>query len=196
MAALSRLLGKNPAYIHQYLNRGSPRRLGEDERRTLARFFRVDEALLGGPDRHTDGADALVPIVRRPVRAAAGSGSWNDEEAAEGRFAFDPAWLKRLTRSRPEHLSLVRVEGDSMAPTLKDGDDILVDQQDGAAALRDGIYVLRIEDRLVVKRLAVHPFDRGITIQSDNPAYPDWPGREAGEVDLVGRVLWAGRRVD
>lgn len=60
----------------------------------------------------------------------------------------------------------------------------------------DGIYVLRIEDALVVKRLAIHPFDRRITIQSDNPAYPDWPDRRSEEIDVVGRVLWAGRRLD
>ena len=62
-----------------------------------------------------------------------------------------------------------------MAPTLNAGDDILVDLGDGADRLRDGIYVLRIDEALVVKRLALHPVGRSITVQSDNPAYPDWP---------------------
>ena len=38
-AGLSRFLGKNPAYIQQYIRRGTPRRLKEEERRKLARFF-------------------------------------------------------------------------------------------------------------------------------------------------------------
>ena len=50
-AGLSRLLGRNPAYIQQYIKRGSPRRLAEDDRRLLARYFGVDEAALGGPAR-------------------------------------------------------------------------------------------------------------------------------------------------
>ena len=44
-----------------------------------------------------------------------------------------------------------------MAPTLNAGDDILVDLGDCAERLRDGIYVLRVDDALVVKRIALHP---------------------------------------
>ncbi|UIJ46911.1 hypothetical protein LZK98_08205 [Sphingomonas cannabina] len=47
MAALSKMLDRNPAYIQQYLRRGSPKRLPEDERGKLARFFGVDERDLG-----------------------------------------------------------------------------------------------------------------------------------------------------
>ena len=194
MAALSRMLGKNAAYIHQYIHRGSPKRLGEEERRALARYFGIDESLLGGLPRIESGG--LVPIARRPVRAAAGVGALNDNESARGQFAFDPAWLRALTATRPDQLAIIRVEGDSMAPMLKAGDEILVDHADGAQRLRDGIYVLRIDDSLLVKRLAIHPFDRRVTIQSDNPSYPDWPDRSPRDLDIVGRVLWAGRKLD
>lgn len=194
MAALSRMLGKNAAYIHQYIHRGSPRRLGEEERRALAHYFGIDESLLGGPVRLS--ADALVPVARRPVRAAAGQGAWNEAEAQEGQFAFHPRWLKAITAARPDQLAVIRVEGDSMAPTLKAGDDILIDHADAGARLRDGIYVLRMDDTLLVKRLAVHPFDRRVTIQSDNPSYPDWPDRSPADLDIVARVLWAGRKLD
>jgi hypothetical protein len=44
-----------------------------------------------------------------------------------------------------------------MAPTLNSGDDILVDLGDRMERLRDGIYVMRADDVLVVKRLAVDP---------------------------------------
>ena len=82
-----------------------------------------------------------------------------------------------------------------MAPTLGDGDDLLIDRRDAGAPLRDGLYVLRIDDSLLVKRLAVHPMGRRVTIQSDNPAYPDWPDCAIGEVTCIGRVIWAGRKV-
>ncbi len=89
---------------------------------------------------------------------------------------------------------MIRVDGDSMTPTLSDGDDILVDREDGAGRLRDGIYVLRIEDALVVKRLAVGPGGR-LSVRSDNDAYPGWPDVEPDSIDVVGRVVWVGRRI-
>lgn len=82
-----------------------------------------------------------------------------------------------------------------MAPTLSAGDDILVDLGDCGARLRDGIYVLRVDGTLLVKRLAVHPVGRRVTVQSDNPAYPDIPDCGLDEIECIGRVIWAGRRI-
>lgn len=110
-------------------------------------------------------------------------------------FAFHPAWLRALTATPVERLTMIRVEGGSMAPTLGAGDDILVDHLDPGRGLRDGIYVLRVDDALLVKRLAIHPFGGRVTVQSDNPNYPDWPDRKLDELDCIGRVIWAGRRI-
>ena len=82
-----------------------------------------------------------------------------------------------------------------MEPTLSDGDDLLVDTNDDAARLRDGIYVLRREDSVIVKRVAVNPLPRHATIKSDNPAYPEWPDCDLATLDIVGRVVWAGHRI-
>ena len=194
-AGLSRMLGRNPAYIQQYVRRGVPKRLGEEERRKLARYFGISESLLGGPpDTADDGS--LVAVTRSPVRAAAGAGSIPSSEAGRPYFGFEERWLKALTASPPGDLSIIRVEGDSMFPTLKSGDDILVDRGDTIERLREGIYVLRIDDALVVKRIALHPMGRRVTVQSDNPAYPDWPDCGLDEINCIGRVIWAGRKFD
>ncbi|HTU11618.1 MAG TPA: S24 family peptidase [Allosphingosinicella sp.] len=192
-AGLSRLLGRNPAYIQQFIKRGSPRFLSERDRRILARYFDVGEALLGGPA--VEPGRGLRPVPRLDVDAAAGAGAFDGDERGGGHIAFDPAWLRRVARGAPDQLSIIRVAGDSMAPTLADGDDILVDRGDAAARLRDGIYVLRIEGALVVKRLALNPAARTLSIRSDNPAYPGWPDCDPDAVDVVGRVVWAGRRI-
>jgi hypothetical protein len=194
-AGLSRLLGRNPAYVQQYMKRGTPRRLAEEDRRLLARYFGVDEALLGGrPGATTD--EGLIGVPRLDVRASAGPGAAEAEERRLGRIGFDSAWLQRLGLGGggPDRLSVIRVDGDSMSPTLSDGDEILVDRDDGAGQLRDGIYVLRIEETLVVKRLAVGPGGR-LSVRSDNDAYPGWPDLEPSAVDIVGRVVWVGRRL-
>ncbi len=193
-AGLSRLIGRNPAYIQQFLRRGTPRRLAEADRRLLARYFGVDEAVLGGPAPEAGGR-GLVAVARLAVNASAGAGSFDGDEKVTAHIAFDPAWLRQLARSGTELLSIIRVQGDSMAPTLADGDEILVDRGDAAAGLRDGIYVLRIDDALVVKRLGVSPAARTLSVRSDNPAYPGWPDCDPAAVDIVGRVVWAGRRI-
>ena len=192
-AGLSRLIGRNPAYVQQYIARGSPRRLAETDRRLLARYFGVDETVLGGPAPAERGT-GMVTVPRLDVGAAAGAGAFDRDERAHGHIAFDPAWLRRIARGAPDRLSIIAVEGDSMALTLADGDDILVDCGDGRERLRDGIYVLRVEGALVVKRLALSPASRRLSIRSDNPAYPGWPDCDLAAVDIVGRVVWAGRR--
>jgi phage repressor protein C with HTH and peptisase S24 domain len=194
-AGLSRMLGRNPAYIQQFVRRGVPRRLKEDERRKLARYFGIAEALLGGPADDEAQLPGLVSVKRHPVTVSAGPGAIVTEELGKPYFAFDERWLKALTPSAPGNLSIVRVEGDSMAPTLNAGDDILVDLGDAGDRLRDGIYVLRIDEALVVKRIALNPVGRRITVQSDNPAYPDWPDCGPNDIRPIGRVIWSGRRI-
>ena len=194
-AGLSRMLGRNPAYIQQFVRRGVPKRLKEEERRKLARYFSVSEALLGGPPEDPIAPNGLVSIKRHPVLVSAGPGALVTEEIGKPYFGFDERWLKALTASAPGNLSIVRVEGDSMSPTLNAGDDILVDLGDSTERLRDGIYVLRIDDALVVKRLALNPVARRVTIQSDNPAYPDWPDCGLDEINCIGRVIWSGRKI-
>lgn len=193
-AGLSRMLGRNPAYIQQFVRRGVPKRLREEERRKLARYFAISESLLGGPAEEEE-TEGLIPVKRIPVRASAGPGSIPYQEAGRPYFGFDERWLKMLTSTPPSRLSIIRVEGDSMAPTLNAGDDILVDHGDSADRLRDGIYVLRADDALVVKRIALHPVGRRVTVQSDNPAYPDWPDCDLDSIHCIGRVVWAGRRI-
>ena len=194
-AGLSRLLGRNPAYVQQFIKRGIPKRLAEDDRKLLARYFGVDESVLGGPQEERV-RDNLIPIPRLDVDASAGPGGLGEGESPLTHIAFDKNWLRRLCAARVEDLSIIRVHGDSMAPTLNDGDEIMVDTSDAADRLRDGIYVLRRDDALVVKRLSMNPATRRITVQSDNIAYPAWHDCRLNDLTLVGRVTWAGRKIN
>lgn len=194
-AGLSRLVGRNPAYIQQFVRRGTPRRLPEAERRVIADFFGVPESMLGGPNRAGPLTDGMVAVPLLPLRAAAGAGAVADDERPRAHMAFEQAWLRGLTAAKADQLSLIQVSGDSMAPTLTNGDELLIDRSDSAERLRDGVYVMRIEDMLVVKRLTLHPVTRRVTVQSDNPSYADWPDCDPGELDIIGRVIWTGRRV-
>tara|TARA_R110000824_G_scaffold50894_6_gene141899 strand:+ start:11894 stop:12604 length:711 start_codon:yes stop_codon:yes gene_type:complete len=197
-AAISKMLGKNPAYIQQYIRRGSPRKLDEEDRRRLAELYGVEERLLGAPavrESRRSGAvarDGLLRIKQLQVGASAGPGSLADDEYAES-MGFGPKWLRRLGLD-PANLSLIAVDGDSMVPTLGDGDDIMVDHSAASRSLRDGIYVLRMDDVLLVKRVAMGPSGK-LSIRSDNPQYPDWEDVSAESVNIIGRVVWTGRRL-
>lgn len=195
-SSLSRLIGRNAAYVQQFIKRGVPRRLAEDDRRTLARYFAVSEELLGGPPvQRTNGQHELTVVPRLDVGASAGAGALGGDESARSHLAFDPKWLRSLGAGDARHLSIIRVEGDSMVPTLADGDEILVDSSEARERLRDGIYVLRMDDALIVKRLAINPASRLVSIESDNSAYPSWPECDLKAIDIIGRVVWAGRRI-
>jgi len=196
-AGLSRLVGRNPAYIQQFIKRGTPRRLGERERELLARYLRVDEALLGGRAvRAADQRGDMMSVPRLDVGASAGPGGLVEDDRAEDRIAFARPVLRRLSAT-PDRLAIIRVDGDSMAPTLAHGDDIMVDSGDAAERLRDGIYVLRRDGTLLVKRLArgLGTAPGRVTIVSNNrdlyPAVEAW----LGDLDIVGRVVWVGRRL-
>jgi Peptidase S24-like len=201
--AISKMLGRNSAYIQQFIKRGSPRKLDEADRHILARYFGIDEARLGGAIKEksyishgSPKAPAMAVVPRLSLGASAGLGSLDEDERATGAIAFDPIWLKSMGL-RSESLSVIHVDGESMAPTLNDGDDIMVDRADGAERLRDGIYVLRLDDALMVKRLSImpRPGGRALSVSSDNPHYPTWADIDPALVDIVGRVVWAGRRI-
>ena len=195
-AGLSRLIGRNPAYIQQFIKRGTPRKLAEDDRRTLARYFNVDEQLLGGGQISTSVPDGkLIPISRYAVFASAGPGAVTDQERPVAQLGFSKDWLEQLTRSKADDLSIIKVEGDLMFPTLNDADDIMVDRSAASGMISDGIYVLRRDNALMVKRITVNPSKRSFNVSSDNPAYASWPDCSPNDIDIVGRVVWAGRKI-
>jgi len=173
--------------------------LSEGDRHTLARYFGISEVELGGPGHdHSDlsrTTSSLIPVPRLNVDASAGLGAFNEGESESAHIGFDEKWLRRVSRSKSSDLSVIKVQGDSMTPTLSHGDDILVDAGDGVERLLDGIYVLRRDDVLLVKRIVPSPVSRRIIIKSDNDSYPSWPDCDLKDVDIIGRVVWLGRRL-
>lgn len=191
LSELSIMLSRSRAYLQQYVGRGTPKRLSGRDRQLLSDHFGVDEQVLGGPNTGARGPTSIM-VPRLGVQASAGAGAEVDGEFEVGSYRFDAAWLRDICSARPENLSVIRVTGDSMAPTLSDSDDVLVDR---SAAVRDGVYVLRRDDTLMVKRIALAPSSGTLTISSDNPAYPTWRDVPADGIEVIGRVVWSSRRV-
>lgn len=135
---------------------------------------------------------SLVPVY--DVSASAGDGALVDYEAEAYSLAFPPAYLKKLTSSSPANLAIISVKGESMEPTLLDDDIVLLDATKTNLSF-DGLFVLRFNDALHVKRVGRAPKRDHVTVISDNSAL--YPPMEmlVSEIEVVGKVLWYGRKV-
>ena len=204
-SSVSVLIGKNHAYIQQFIRRGNPQRLKEEDRRILARHFNVPEWELGGPfeeairPKYAPGfsegtSENIVLIPTYDIRASAGYGAFVDREWTDEFMPFQTQFLKKLTSTAPDSLAVLNVSGDSMHPTLADGDKILVDTHEKEIA-RDGIFVIRNGDALNVKRISMNPAKGKLTVKSDNPLYETWKDCNPEDIHIIGQVIWAGRNL-
>jgi phage repressor protein C with HTH and peptisase S24 domain len=127
------------------------------------------------------------------LRAAAGAGALATDAEPTGHLLFREPWLKRMTNS-VSTLFVLEISGDSMWETLHDGDHALIDPSQNNPR-REGLYVIRIDDMLQVKRLSMHPVKKLLTVKSDNPAYPTYDNIKPAEIAVVGRAIWIGRNL-
>lgn len=140
--------------------------------------------------------DQFVYVPHYKIEAAAGFGSIIDSEQIINYLAFHKDWIRNRLRVSLEGLALINVIGDSMEPTLRHNDLILIDM--AQRTIKDGLlYVLRIENNLIVKRLE-RLLDGTIKLRSDNAIYSDQllnPKNEDEHPQIVGRVIWFGREI-
>lgn len=198
LAGLSEMIGRNSSYLQQFIRKGSPRKLEEQDRRRLAEFFGVEEFELGAPEDKSYSSAARIPneqgswvtIPRLDIGASAGPGALPNGEQAFDAFHFSKNWLREQGLEGAK-LSAITVEGDSMEPLLRDGDEILVDRS--RRPFRDGIHVVRLGETLMVKRVASAGQGR-LALLSQNLAYPPVEV-SAEEVEVIGRVVWKGGRI-
>lgn len=212
--AASVAIGRNATYLFQYCRRGTPKRLPEEQRKKLAVLLEVDERELSDvvldlgyeppfitavTALHDKVADlfhkpaAIVKIDMIDATACCGNGIENLPEKVCGQWQLPIPEFKSITPIAPEYIKMLRVQGDSMIPTLNDGDWVLVDVSNNFIS-SDGLYLIRMSTGLAVKRLQAGL--SGIAIKSDNPSYSALSA-EIGEVQIVGKVVYIlnGRRV-
>ena len=207
LAGLSRLIGRNPAYLQQYVTRGSPRHLDEPDLRKIAEFRgvstrvietrRFDDKRLVSPTQRRAAlaeyaaaqSDDWFEVPRLSLDASAGPGAFSAEEISFDSFRFSRRWLREMGLEGAD-LTAIRVEGDSMEPTLRSGDEIFVDRNKRSG---EGIHVVRIGDALHVKQVQASAPGRIALISANDSYAPIDLARD--EVEVIGRVVWKGGRV-
>jgi phage repressor protein C with HTH and peptisase S24 domain len=144
-------------------------------------------------DRLADRSMVLLP--RLDVEAAAGAGVIVGSEDVAEMLAFSADWLRDRQIS-PRAARILTARGDSMEPTIRDGDLLIVDTAI-EIAVDNGIYVIAYGGVLLVKRLFVLR-NGGLVIASDNKVAgrdEEIPPHEVPEVHIAGRVMWYGRTI-
>jgi len=141
-------------------------------------------------------ADTRINLPFYEVCASAGDGSLVEAEEQTHLISFKPEWLDKEIGVNHKDVFLMLVEGDSMYPTLKNGAMIMVNRNFNG--LSDGIYVMRHDHNLLVKRLQLLPGGI-IRVKSDNTMYDPWVINKdhlnGTDIKLIGRVVWSGQRM-
>jgi phage repressor protein C with HTH and peptisase S24 domain len=130
------------------------------------------------------------------VKASAGDGVLVEAEEQTHLINFEPEWLNKEIVVNPNDVFLMLVDCDSMYPTLKNDAMIMVNPNFNG--LSDGIYVMRHDHNLLVKRLQMLPGGI-IKVKSDNNMYEPWEINKehlnGTDIELIGRVVWSGQRM-
>ena len=136
---------------------------------------------------HADEKYAYIP--RFEISAHAGSGRFPDHEEINGTHAYRRSWLTKH-KLFAEHLVVIEVDGDSMQPTICDGDLILINT--AACTIKSGnVYAFKTQDGVRIKRLHKQ-MDGRLLITSDSPNKIEFPDEYLTELalpDIIGAVV-------
>jgi phage repressor protein C with HTH and peptisase S24 domain len=199
VADLARVIGVSDNAIYKWLSgRGQPSvanlvalaKASKVSVEWLATGHESAEAKRSTP-RNADRDDFFY-VPRYEIKGPGARGGPLRSEQVVDYLAFRKEWVRSRLNAEPRNLMLIEAVGDSMAPTLEDADLLLMDLREPRFR-HDGIYVLRREHELEVKRLQRRP-DGTLNIISDNPAYE--PSIVASDsVHIIGRVIWSAHRL-
>ncbi len=192
-AELAKKLGANPNVISQYKTGSRTPPMDKLEELASALDVSLPEFFACKDDMTPD----IVFVERVSARPRAGVGGMEMDAAHDGMYSFHKSFIERK-RGKADDMKIFAVAGDSMEPTLADGDLIMVNLRE--KDVRTGyVYLLRMgigEDaEFMVKRLERRPGNT-LLIRSDNDRYEDIPVNMAevdGEIEIFGRMVWSCR---
>ena len=174
---------------------GSPEEQAKAQEVLFEQLRQLQSGQPSKPIEPGQAANDYVYVPRYDVQASAGNGAVVHDESVVDHLAFRRDWVTRTLGLDAQHLALIDVSGDSMAPTIGDGDLILIDTRPRPVK-SEGVYVINLHSALLVKRLRLR-ISGEMDVVSDNPLYGTETvnGDQLGQLQIVGRVVWQGRRL-
>lgn len=141
--------------------------------------------------RTSETEDDTVEIVALDLSLSMGPGTLIEDFVEEERVRMSLGFIQAITRTPSDRLRLVRGIGDSMEPTLRTGDRVMVDINERQLSRTHGVYWIDHLGTHGIKRL--RPAGRGkILVMSDNVMVPDFEV-DAEDLRIEGRVIWFAR---
>ena len=137
-------------------------------------------------------ADYPAMVEIQSIDLAYGLGAtFTDSAISVDVMQFPKAWVEGITSSPTNLLTWARGRGDSMEPTIRDGDMVLLDRSQSKVQEQDAIWAFTVGDLAQIKRLRRK--GSRMVILSDNPAVPD-DEEPIDLVNVVARVVFIGHR--
>lgn len=185
--SMAELTGIGKATIHRYLNNKNTPDLSKLESIAVATNTPIEWFLTG----HVQ-AENMVRVPHYDLVASAGFGALVEHEKPIAEFSFSHEWLQ-MQGLLNKTLSILQVAGDSMEPSLFDGDLILIRHED----VKDGICVIRIDNDILVKRVQYDYEEQVYLISSDNKQYKPFKisSNFNGDFQIIGQVVRVLQRV-
>lgn len=208
LANLSREIGRNHAYLQQYIRRGIPAALPEDAREKLAAIFGIPEKSfktgvipqgtkprIGPESDNGRPPGGLDEVAEMDVRASAGAGAVVEYDKKRAGWGFPRNWVRAELNASSSDIRIVTIEGDSMPGVLEPGDKALVNVSDRTPS-PPGTFLLYDGLGLVAKRIQyIDGSDPPtIRIMSTNEAYEPYE-RTLEEAHIMGRIVGKWQRL-
>ena len=152
----------------------------------------ADRRLSWGGAHAARGDGDMVEISQIDLRYGLG-GTYVDGPVDNQKRQFSRAWLRQFTHAAPDMLVWALGDGDSMEPTIRSGEVLLIDRSQDSPRSGDGIWAFALGDIGMVKRLRPLP-DGTVEIHSDNPLVRPATSCD-GEIHIVGRVVAVVRKL-
>lgn len=189
-AELARFIGVKPDIVTKILS--GERRVQPEEIPKVVAFFQGEQHAREIPNGNKgEDGESLVPVY--DVSASAGHGAIVDVEEHVSNLAFSSQYLREMTSAKGGQLAAIRVKGDSMIPTIQDDDMVVIDLTKRNLDF-DGLFVIRVGEALQIKRIGRGARRSSVMVIADNSLYPP-VDTERSEIDVVGKVIWYGRKV-
>lgn len=129
-----------------------------------------------------------IPLVN--VQLSAGNGSFVISEDIKEYYKFRKDWLSKTVTSSPNAI-LVGVTGNSMEPTIYNGDVVMIDT--GRTHIYEGeMYALRMDNTVMIKRLSHRPGDKVMIMSDNKEEYPPYE-TDRKNIHVLAQVVWYAR---
>jgi len=196
-SALAKTAGLSQSGFHRYLSGGEPSRrilvaLAKATGVSLS-WLATGEGAATPPcaviDGDTDNKASLtrLPLYRAPAPSSSGILALHDGKNLPG-LAFCRNWLGKQGLEAKQ-LAALQARGNSMEPTIRHGDSVLIDL--GQTDIMDGdIYAIRDGETPLLKRLQ-RQLSGQVRMICDHPMYPAIECPQSS-ITVIGRVVWRG----